>query len=157
MYVEDIGDGGSKDNKLERDIKLLKQDIKEYPNVDRFKFYLAGTYFSCELYELAEKYYKERIEMNNWKEEVYYSYYRIGLINIINKDYDKAIMNFLNGYNASPKRVECLYYLVKIYKVKNMDNLVKLFKDKIEEVKNIIDNKHLFIDKNIYLELGVKI
>jgi glycosyltransferase involved in cell wall biosynthesis len=151
LYVEDIGDGGSKDNKLERDIKLLKQDIKEYPNVDRFKFYLAGTYFNSELFELAEKYYKERIEMNGWKEEVYYSYYKIGLIKIIEKDYDKAIMNFLNAHENSPKRVECLYYLVEIYKVLKKDNLYKLFNDiYIFNVKNYEDDIFLFKEIQLY-------
>jgi tetratricopeptide (TPR) repeat protein len=151
IYIDDITDGFNKDNKLERDLKLLKLDIKEYPNIDRFKFYIANTYFNLELFELAEKFYKQRIELRGWDEEIWYCYYKLGIINIINKNYDKAIINFLNAYNYNIKRIENLYYLVKVYKILKMDNLAKLYIDKIYyNIKNHKNDIFLFKDLNIY-------
>lgn len=151
IYIDDITDGFNKDNKLERDLKLLKLDIKEYPNIDRFKFYIANTYFNLELFELAEKFYKQRIELRGWDEEIWYCYYKLGIINIINKDYDKAIINFLNAYNYNIKRIENLYYLVKVYTMLKMDNLAKLYIDKIYyNIKNHKNDIFLFKDLNIY-------
>ena len=46
IWIEDIGDGGSKTNKFERDIKLLQDGIKDEPNNGRYYFYLANSYFN---------------------------------------------------------------------------------------------------------------
>ena len=41
IWIDDIGDGGSKGDKFERDIRLLKQGLEEEPNNGRYYFYLA--------------------------------------------------------------------------------------------------------------------
>ena len=77
LYISDHGDGGCKSNKVERDIKLLKMDIKK---ISKFleKLFLPGKYpiFLIKNYPLAIKFYQKRISFGGWKEEVWFSLYR---------------------------------------------------------------------------------
>ena len=43
LFIRDIGDGGSKNDKFERDIKLLLDGIKEEPKNERYYFYLSNS------------------------------------------------------------------------------------------------------------------
>lgn len=43
VFINDIGDGGSKHNKFSRDVKLLKDGIKNEPDNVRYMFYLANS------------------------------------------------------------------------------------------------------------------
>ena len=38
IFIKDIGDGGSKSDKFERDIRLLKKGLEDHPNNDRYTF-----------------------------------------------------------------------------------------------------------------------
>ena len=44
LKINDIGDGGCKEDKFVRDIRLLEEDLKENPNNMRTYFYLANSY-----------------------------------------------------------------------------------------------------------------
>ena len=79
IFIKDIGDGGAKNDKFERDIRLLLDGIKQEPNNVRYYFYLANSYYDLGRFGEAINVYKKRIELGGWKEEVWYSYYRIGL------------------------------------------------------------------------------
>jgi len=43
FFIEDIGDGGAKGDKFERDIRLLTAGLVEEPTNERYMFYLANT------------------------------------------------------------------------------------------------------------------
>jgi len=79
IFINDIGDGGSKSNKFERDINLLLDGIKDEPNNVRYYFYLANSYHDSGKFEEAINTYLKRISLGGWDQEVWYSYYRIGL------------------------------------------------------------------------------
>ena len=45
LRIHDVGNGGTKTDKFERDIRLLKQVLSKTPNNDRYTtFYLAYNY-----------------------------------------------------------------------------------------------------------------
>ena len=44
IFILDIGDGGCKEDKIIRDIRLLSNGLKDVPNNDRYTFYLANSY-----------------------------------------------------------------------------------------------------------------
>jgi glycosyltransferase involved in cell wall biosynthesis len=44
LYIDDIGDGGCKADKFERDIRLLKEGLEEEPNNGRYHFYIGNSY-----------------------------------------------------------------------------------------------------------------
>ena len=79
LFIVDIGDGGAKQNKFERDIELLEQGVKEEPNNDRYYFYLANSYLSVGKYKDAIEAYDKRISMGGWDQEVWYSLFQKGL------------------------------------------------------------------------------
>ena len=78
IFINDVGDGGSKGDKFERDVRLLKQGLIDVPNNERYTFYLANTLKDNRKYEEAIEYYKKRTALGGWFEEVWFSYYCIG-------------------------------------------------------------------------------
>ena len=75
LFIRDVGDGGSKADKFERDIRLLLDGLKEEPNNVRYHFYLANSYKDSGHFSEAIDYYKKRLALGDWEQEVWYSYY----------------------------------------------------------------------------------
>jgi hypothetical protein len=127
FFVHDIGDGGAKTDKAERDIRLLEQGLIDSPNNDRYTFYLANTYRDIKNYDKAIDLYLKRIEIGGWIEEIWYSHYTIGKLYLEMDKTDKAVYHLLEAYNVLPKRIENLYYLVKHYREKGNNHLAYNF------------------------------
>jgi len=106
IFINDIGDGGSKMNKYTRDIELLKNGLIELPNNDRYLFYLANSYRDTGQFEIAIETYKKRIEVGGWFEEIWHSHYSIGKCAKSLGKMDLAIFHWLEGYNVFPQRLE---------------------------------------------------
>jgi len=123
VFINDVGDGGSKANKFTRDIELLKNGLIEIPNNDRYTFYLANTYHDSGQHDLAIETYTKRIQIGGWIEEIWYSYYRIGKCYYHKGEHDKAIIAWMEGYNAYPNRIENLYEIVKHYRCNGKNTL----------------------------------
>jgi glycosyltransferase involved in cell wall biosynthesis len=70
LFIIDIGDGGSKSDKFERDIRLLLKGIEDEPNNDRYHFYLANSYKESGQFKEAIEYYEKRIKFGGWVQEV---------------------------------------------------------------------------------------
>ena len=150
LFIRDIGDGGAKGDKLERDIRLLVDGIKEEPNSDRYHFYLANTYHDSGRYDEAIETYKKRIQIGGWEQEVWYSYYRIGnCYKNMNKMSD-AIFYWLEGYNYFPNRLENLYEIINYYRYAGKPKSAKIFYDLC---KNIMTTTNIMKDKDTFLFL----
>ena len=152
IFIRDLGDGGCKQNKFERDIQLLLDGIKEEPNNVRYYFYLANSYHDSGRFGEAVNVYKKRIEFGGWKEEVWYSYYRIGLCFKNMGKMDDAIRYWLDGYNYYKERLEGLYEIIKHYRVTNKPVLANMI---YQQAKIILDQNHkrdsyLFLHNDIY-------
>jgi len=147
LKINDIGDGGSKEDKFERDIKLLKEDLEKNPNDTRTLFYLANSYRDSLQYDLAIETYLKKIQIGGWDEETWNSYYTIGNI-YYTQDNSKCIDYYLQAYNYRPSRAEPIYQIVKYYREKKNYKLCYLF-DKIgSQIKKPTDR--LFIENNVY-------
>lgn len=153
VKVIDVGDGGCKREKISRDIKLLKKEIKENPEDPRAYFYLANTYFSIKEYSLATNLYQKRIDLKGWSEEVYFCFLRLGIINLVLKDFKRAIYYLLEAYENSPKRCENLFYLREIYRLEKRTNLIKLLDGIIQNNLQYPKDSFLFHNKSIYKKL----
>jgi len=127
VFIIDIGDGGCKSNKFERDIRLLLNDIEENKDNYRSYFYLANSYYDFDNYSEAIVYYLKRIEFGEWIQEVWYSYYRLGLCYKNIGEMDKAIISWLDAYEIFPERVENLYEIIKYYRINSKRKLCKEF------------------------------
>jgi tetratricopeptide (TPR) repeat protein len=152
IFINDVGDGGSKTNKYERDIDLLKKGLETLPNNDRYLFYLANSYRDTGQFELAIETYKKRIAVGGWFEEVWHSHYSIGKCAKILGKIDLAIYHWLEGYNVFPQRLENIYEIVSYYRnaMKN-DLAYQFYTIADEERKRFTGNlDFLFLEKDVY-------
>jgi len=151
IFINDIGDGGSKEEKFIRDIRLLLKGLEENPNNDRYTYYLANSYKDAGQLKNAIETYKKRIKIGGWKEEVWYSYYSMGKCY---KDLDnmpKAINSWMEGYQYFPERIENLYEIVMYYRMKGQYNTAYMYYCLANyEKSRKTDYDHLFLQKDIY-------
>lgn len=77
IYIEDVGDGGCKADKFERDVRLLEQGLRDEPTNVRYMFYLAQSYKDSGQRDKAIELYKQRAESGGWFEEVWYAMYTL--------------------------------------------------------------------------------
>ena len=151
IFIEDIGDGGSKSEKFERDIQLLKKGLDEHPNNDRYLFYLANSYRDSKQYSHAISTYKKRILLGGWNEEVWECYYNIGKCYHKIGDYANSIYYWMESHNFYDDRIENLYEIIRHYREKNAFSLAYSFyvlANEIRMKKTKYDN--LFLQKDIY-------
>ncbi len=153
LFIDDIGDGGAKADKFERDIRLLTQGLVEKPNNDRYTFYLANSYRDNGNLEKAIETYKKRIEIGGWFDEVWHSYYSIGrCYNWLNQPHS-ALAYWMLAYDYYPKRLENIYEIIHHYRNTSKHKLAyefyKIAKSKLEGVdKSKID--YLFVQNDVY-------
>jgi glycosyltransferase involved in cell wall biosynthesis len=127
LWINDVGDGGCKSDKFERDIRLLKAGLEEEPNNERYHFYLANSYANIGRPQEAIPHYKRRVELGGWVEEVFYSCLQLG--HQYNKlgDHANAVHWWMEGYNRYPKRAESLYEITKLYRIQGKHKLADIF------------------------------
>ena len=152
LFIKDVGDGGSKHDKFIRDINLLEEAIRVKPDCVRSHFYLANSYHDSRQYEKAIPIYERRIALGGWNQEVWYSYYRIGLCYKNLKQMEKAICSWLEGYSYLPNRIENLYEIIKYYRDTSKHNLSHNFYKMAKEVIARGEDRtgFLFLHNDIY-------
>ena len=127
VFIKDIGDGGSKSDKFERDIRLLKKGLEDHPNNDRYTFYLANSYRDHGDYAEAIETYKKRIAIGGWFEEVWHSHFSIGKCYQKLGDMTNAIHYWLEAYQLFPRRIENLYEIITYYRQVGKNELAYMF------------------------------
>jgi tetratricopeptide (TPR) repeat protein len=152
LFIHDIGDGGSKKDKFERDINLLLEGIKEEPNNVRYHFYLANSYYDSGDYEKAIKTYETRIILGGWEQEVWYSHYRIGLCYKKLDKMSNAVYSWLNGYHLLPERLEGIYEIINHYRIISKHKTAHMFYKIAIDIlnKNYNKDSYLFLHNDIY-------
>lgn len=152
IFIKDIGDGGAKNNKYERDIFLLQNGLKEEPNNSRYHFYLANSYFDLKKYDEAIEFYHKRIKLGGWKEEVWFSYYRIGLCYKNQNKFNEALGYWLEGYEFYPERLEGIYEIIKHYRIIGKQKLSMIFYNLAKTIlnKNEDRDEYLFLNNDVY-------
>lgn len=151
LFINDIGDGGAKQDKFERDIRLLLKGLEDNPNNDRYTFYLANSYMNTNQFEKAIEYYKKRIEIGGWNQEIWYSYYSIGKCYKSMDDMANAIYYWMEGYQYLPTRIETLYQIINHYRIAGKNILAHSFYEMADyERKKDKSIDHLFLEKDIY-------
>jgi len=111
-WIEDVGDGGCKADKFERDKKLLLAGLAKRPKCERYMFYLAQTHHCLGEDELAMKWYERRINAGGWIEEIWYSHLMIARTKLKLGDVYAAEHWVDKGLKLQPDRAEGLASLV---------------------------------------------
>ena len=148
-YIDDIGDGGCKSDKNERDIRLLTEEIQEQPNNGRAHFYLAQSYKDGGQAEKAIPLFKRRIEIGGWYEEVWYSHYMLGkCYEMLNDEHNmERWMN--KGFAMNPHRAENIYHLVQYFRIRSQPYKAYHYYLKGKDIP-YPKNDMLFIENNVY-------
>lgn len=149
LIIEDIGDGGAKADKFERDIRLLTQGLIDEPDNERYMFYLAQSYKDIGKYDNAIDYYQKRIDKGGWQEEVWYSYYMMGYCYEQMDDWPNALATYLSGYDYYPSRSENIYNIAKYYRIISKHMLSYTFIKLGLQIPFPYKDK-LFVNQNIY-------
>ena len=149
LFIDDIGDGGAKGDKFERDIRLLSQGVIDEPNNERYYFYLAQSYSDAGQKDEAIKWYKKRIEAGGWFEEVFMAHLRIGDIYQGMEEHEKAIHYWSLGYEYLPSRAETLFRIINYFRNKGKNHMALLY---LKTDLNITypNDQVLFIEYPVY-------
>jgi tetratricopeptide (TPR) repeat protein len=145
LFIKDYGDGGSKNDKFIRDIRLLTNGLIEEPNNARYMFYLANSYRDNNQLDEAIDMYKKYIKVFTWDEEKWYSILQIGLLS---KDKNKKFKWLLNAYEFRPSRAEPLYYLAHYCQINKLYNQGYMFAKIASEISYPDDT--LFVEHDVY-------
>jgi glycosyltransferase involved in cell wall biosynthesis len=152
LFINDIGDGGAKSDKFERDIRLLKKGLEENPNNDRYTFYLANSLRDAGHIEEAIDTFRKRIEIGGWIEEIWHSHYNIGNCYKRLGQIEKAICAWVDAFNFHPKRVESLHEIVNYYRERgNNDAAYMYLSSALDSISRWgASNDFLFLQKDVY-------
>jgi glycosyltransferase involved in cell wall biosynthesis len=153
IWIHDIGDGGCKDDKFKRDIRLLTEGLND-PETNtflrgRYMFYLANTYKDLNEYQNGIDWYQKRIDHDGWVEEIYYSYFNMGKCYLGLRETAKATECFLLAWDKHPTRAETLYELSKLYREKEKYKVSYMYAEKGFKIK-YPENDSLFIVNSVY-------
>jgi len=152
VFIIDIGDGGAKNDKFERDIRLLTQGLIDEPNNERYYFYLANSYHDNGQLEKAIETYQKRIDCGGWCQEVWYSYFKMGHCYKNLGKINDAICCWLLSIEAIPERLETVYEIMHHYRNVSKNKLVGYFYKIAKDIlnRNIYRDDYLFLHNDVY-------
>lgn len=127
LFINDIGDGGAKQDKFTRDIRLLKGGLEKDPGNTRYMYYLANSYKDTGDWENAREMYEKCVKSNGWVEERWQSHYQLGRGHLAHGNHAEAIHNWLLGYQLMPNRLENVYEIIKYYRENSKNVLAYTF------------------------------
>jgi glycosyltransferase involved in cell wall biosynthesis len=111
LYINDIGDGGAKADKFNRDIRLLQEGLMYEPKNSRYFFYLAQSYRDLKQYDQAYYWYQKRVDSGGWPEEKWYALVEAAKCQWNLGNQLESIDLFLKAFDMRPTRAESLYHL----------------------------------------------
>lgn len=166
IWIDDVSDGGCKNDKLERDIRLLTEGLNDPEDEiikSRYYFYLAQSYVGVKKYEKAIEFYKKRIEYGGWHEELWCSYFYIAsCLRSMEAPLVEIEEWCLKAFEINRNRSESLCFLCELfYKKGNFEkawqylnmgiDILKPEKDMVNVDNNVYD--YLFLIFKVFLTL----
>ena len=156
-YYIHSGKSGARSNdpdKYKKDAKILEEAYKkaeeENNNIKvRYSFYCAQSHRDSNNKEKAIEWYKKRVELKDWEQEVYFSYLMIGNLYREKQEEEKSIYYWSLGVEADEERYECLYEIIRYYRMNNKYILAYKYYLMIKPCKIDLNDK-LFVYYPIY-------
>ena len=150
-YIDDVGDGGCKADKFERDERLLRQGLVEEPRNERYMFYLAQTLKDIKKLPEAIEMYKRRIDAGGWGEEIWYSMYQISRLSCEIGNITEMEYWGMRAYDYNPRRAENIYFLTRIFRERSQHH--KAWHYMVLGAKIPKPTDLLFIENDVYTHL----
>lgn len=99
--------------KYAKDAKILHAALEKEPENARYMFYLAQTYASGHDLEKALEYYKKRVDMGGWDQEVFWAMVQIAYLKqALGHDEKSVEESFIKALKFRPARPEPYLYLI---------------------------------------------
>ena len=152
LAIEHHADGWARDDKLMRDVGLLKGDLARDPGNPRAIFYLAQTYRDLGKVDLAIGGYRQRVELGGWDEEVFYANLQEGVLRA-EHGRERATEVLLEAWERRPSRAEPLYELARLHRHVSQPAVAHVFAARGLEIPYPADV--LFVHRAVY-EWGLR-
>jgi glycosyltransferase involved in cell wall biosynthesis len=151
LTLTHVGDGGSRADKFERDLRLLRSAVEREPENPRHTFYLAQTYRDLGRPAEALECYRRRAALEQgWEEERWYAMYQVGrLQQELGEPWPAVLDSYLKAYAARPTRIEPIYQIVKHYRTADEFGIGELFAARHLPAPPYPDD-NLFIEREVY-------
>jgi glycosyltransferase involved in cell wall biosynthesis len=118
IVIHHHADGGTRPEKLGRDLRLLERDLHCDPTDARAVFYLAQTYRDLGRRTEAIELYGQRVAMGGWDQEVFYSLFQAGVLRAENGEWPAAMAALVGAWEYRPARLEPVYELASRLRVR---------------------------------------
>ena len=148
VWIDDIGDGGSKGDKFERDIALLTQGLIDEPNNERYWFYLAESLFNSGKHAESIPKYEKRRTLGGYHEEVWYSLYKIGQAHLSTGALDLGTHALLQAFQEKPRRAEPLVKLAEHFRKRGQNHLALMMARYVRDMP--VPDDGLFVESQMY-------
>jgi predicted GH43/DUF377 family glycosyl hydrolase len=149
LWIQDAADGGSRSEKLERDIRLLTGALREDPGNLRHMFYLAQSFYDAGQMAGAADWYARRWAAGGWAEERWYARYREGLCLLQLGEHERGVGTLLAAFGERAARAEPLHALARHYREQSQHHLALLFARSGLDVPYPV-NDTLFVSTGVY-------
>ena len=144
-----LGDGGSRQEKFQRDLVLLEADVSENPSNDRAVFYLAQTRENSGDGPGALAAYQRRIELGGWDEEIFWSMYRSANILDSAGDWPSAAQMHVTAWEFRSHRAEPLFHLARGQRERGAYQTALMWAQRAKEI-SYPEGDRLFVERWIY-------
>lgn len=130
-------------HKYEKDANVLSKALEDTKGLlVRYTFYTAQSYYDAGIPDKALEFYKARTTLGGWCDEVYYSLYRIALI-------EQTENSYLEAYKHSPHRAEPLHALARMLRLKNDFKSAYAYAKLAKHIP-APDSSSLFVSQSVY-------
>lgn len=137
-----------------QDAVLLSDAFRNVPDEDRdllprYAFYAANSWRDARCPHEAVEWYKKRIELGGWKDEVYLSHLHMGIeLNKTGKA-NEAIAAWRDGMEICPERAECCYHVARLERERGRNNLALIYAREAAS-KPYPSGSRLFVWRTVY-------
>jgi GR25 family glycosyltransferase involved in LPS biosynthesis/glycosyltransferase involved in cell wall biosynthesis/GT2 family glycosyltransferase len=146
----------SKDpNKYHKDAAVLEKAYLEQENLapwlrQRYAFYCGQSYKDAKEWDKSIEWYKRRIGLGGWDQELYVSHTYVGDMLSGNGDSAGALRHWLAACELGTGRCETLSRAAKFYEVHDQAFVTKLLYDQVD-VRNVEPrSEYLFMDEGLH-------
>ena len=152
------GDRSKDPNKYLKDALVLEKGFAEaFEQKDhiynRYAFYCAQSYASCNMREKAIEWYKKSLTLNLWIQERYICCLEIYEQYEHLKRAEEGLIYLVESYKYDSTRVECIYRLIKHYCINGPPEVAYMYYTLIQD---FYENKYLTGENNISDKLFAK-
>lgn len=137
-----------------RDATILSRAIETISDEDRdllprYTFYCANSWRDAQCPREAAHWYRRRIALAGWVDEVYCSWLGLG-IELEKSGEDPAALDaYMSGHNVSPDRAECLYHAARLLRRRGNHCMALIFAAAGRTIK-VPSTERLFVWRDIY-------